>query len=79
MKSGGTCLTRQELIRTIADLKFVIQEIYWMARRYASGRQTYAPSMYNDAIRLALKHGVLLSEDMTEFPPTYYAHVPENE
>lgn len=26
-----------------------LNEIVWMARRYADGRQTYAPSMFNEA------------------------------
>lgn len=26
-----------------------IRDIIWMARRYADGRSTYAPSMFNDA------------------------------
>ena len=35
----------------------VIQDIYWMARRYADGRQTYAVSMYNDALIEAMTEG----------------------
>ena len=27
----------------------LIADIVWMARRYADGRMTYAPSMFNDA------------------------------
>lgn len=30
--------------------KHIINEIWWMARRYADGRSTYAPGMYNRAI-----------------------------
>lgn len=29
-----------------------IKNILWMARRYADGRQTYAPVMFNDAYDL---------------------------
>lgn len=33
--------------------EWVIQEIQWMARRYAHGRSTYAVSQYNEAIEFA--------------------------
>ena len=36
--------------------------IYWMARRYADMRSTYAPSSYNDAARNAVSLGVKLPE-----------------
>ncbi len=54
-------------------LESVVRDIYWMARRYADGRQTYAPSMYNDAINRALTLGITLSVDSTTSPPSFYA------
>lgn len=30
-------------------IKEAIKDILWMARRYANGRKTYAPGMFNDA------------------------------
>jgi hypothetical protein len=30
-------------------IKQAVKDIIWMARRYADGRRTYAPSMFNDA------------------------------
>lgn len=33
----------------IEEVKKAIRDIVWMARRYADGRRTYAPSMFNDA------------------------------
>lgn len=35
-------MKNEKLIKAIAD-------IIWMARRYADGRQTYAPGLWNDA------------------------------
>ena len=35
------------------ELESIIQDIWWMARRYADGRKSYAVSMYNEAIRRA--------------------------
>lgn len=35
-------------------MSFFIKETHWMARRYADGRCTYAPGMFNDAL-LGLK------------------------
>jgi hypothetical protein len=34
-----------------------------MARRYANGRMTYAPGMYNDAARIAIDLGVISVSD----------------
>lgn len=31
------------------EVKKAIKDIFWMARRYANGRHTYAPSMFNNA------------------------------
>lgn len=35
-----------------ANAAQAIQEIIWMARRYADGRKTYAPSMFNNAQKI---------------------------
>ena len=42
----------------IQALKTIIAEIHWMARRYADGRSTYAPSLLNQRTREALMLGV---------------------
>jgi hypothetical protein len=41
----------------------IIKQTMWMARRYADGRMTYAPGMYNDAAELAVELGVLSVND----------------
>jgi hypothetical protein len=46
-----------------AVYKHVIQEIWWMARRYAHGRMTYAVEEFNSAIRLAQKKGMEFRPD----------------
>lgn len=33
-------------------LEKAVKEIVWMARRYADGRKTYAPEMFNDAYKV---------------------------
>ena len=45
------------------QLETIILDMWWMARRYADGRMSYAPSMYNDAIDLAVKLGVPIKDD----------------
>lgn len=45
------------------QLESIILDIAWMSRRYADGRQTYAVSMYNDAIELAVKLGLPINPD----------------
>jgi hypothetical protein len=44
-------------VRILAE---VIQDIHWMARRYADGRSTFAPSTFNYAIGRAMAVGVEL-------------------
>ena len=56
------------------QLESVIHDIWWMARRYATGRYTYAPSMFNDAINQAITLGVDLGHpDTVEEPSTFHA------
>lgn len=45
------------------QLEGIIQEIWWMSRRYAHGRSTYAVESYNEAIRLAQKLGMIFEPD----------------
>lgn len=40
------------------NLRQVIIDIWWMARRYADGRASYATSMYNSAMKRAIENGV---------------------
>jgi epoxyqueuosine reductase QueG len=54
-------------------LRLIVTELQWMARRYATGRRTYAPSSYNAAIRRAVSLGMTFREDTTEHPPTIWA------
>jgi hypothetical protein len=53
-------MTENEMLRSI------IKETLWMARRYASGRQTYAPAMYNEAAKKAVELGVITAKDFGE-------------
>lgn len=34
----------------------IIEDTFWMARRYADGRNTYAPHMVRDAYKILKKH-----------------------
>jgi hypothetical protein len=54
-------------------LEHIIKEIYWMARRYADGRTSYAPHMYNDAMWSAVVLGLDLKTDPITSPPTIWA------
>jgi hypothetical protein len=38
--------------------KNVIREISWQAQRYANGRSTYAPCMFNSAIKMLDENGL---------------------
>lgn len=41
------------------EARQIVRDIHWMARRYANGRLSYAPGMFNDAIRKAVEGGWL--------------------
>src|SRR5215217_5979503 len=41
------------------EARQIVRDIHWMARRYADGRLTYAPGMFNDAITKAIDAGWL--------------------
>ena len=45
------------------QLESIIRDTLWMARRYADGRSTYAPDMYNRAADLAIQLGVVWKPD----------------
>lgn len=46
-----------------SELEHIIQDIWWMAKRYADGRTSYAPETFNEAIRTALALGVKIVPD----------------
>lgn len=45
------------------QLESIIRDIMWMARRYADGRSTYAPNMFNRAMDLCIDLGVNVKPD----------------
>lgn len=47
-----------ELISQIKAMRSFIKDTHWMARRYADGRSTYAPSMFNEALLWLKKAGL---------------------
>ena len=67
MKAGELARLREEN----QQLRRIINEIHWMARRYATGRKTYAPSMYNDAIRAAIDLGCDIKPDPADNDKIY--------
>ena len=40
------------------QLEYIVSETLWMARRYANGRSTFAPSTVNECIDLVISLGV---------------------
>ena len=73
MKKGELAQLREENRR----LRGIISDIYWMARRYATGRKTYAPSMYNDAIRAAIDLGCDIKPDPADNDKVYADYGPD--
>ena len=62
MKAGELARLREEN----QQLRRIINEIHWMARRYATGRKSYAPSMFNDAIKIAIDLGCDIGPDVAD-------------
>jgi len=48
-----------------AALTQVVQDTFWMARRYAHGRNTYAPSIVRDAFWTLKANGIDIPPDQT--------------
>ena len=49
----------------IKDLRSIIRDTLWMARRYADGRQSYSVDMVNNSIDLAESLGIKINDDHT--------------
>jgi len=60
-------MTKSERIQILEQ---VIQDTFWMARRYAHGRHTYAPGMVRDAYNDLKKLGIKIQHDTTIKEPT---------
>jgi hypothetical protein len=46
------------------QLRGIIQDIFWMARRYAHGRHTYAPQSIRDTYLTLKKLGIKVKHDI---------------
>ncbi len=44
-----TMSTERRSMKNKQEVKQAVRDILWMARRYADGRKTYAPHLFNDA------------------------------
>ena len=73
MKAGELARLRDEN----QQLRRVIYEIHWMARRYATGRSSYAPSMFNDAIKIAIDLGCDIKPDPADSDKIYADYGPD--
>jgi hypothetical protein len=47
----------------LANLEYIVRETLWMARRYAHGRSTFAPTTVNECVDLAIKIGIKVEVD----------------
>lgn len=57
--------TRPELEHENEVLRNVIGNTFWMARRYANGRKTYAPDTVNQCLRDLETIDVIIKPDQT--------------
>ena len=73
MKAGELARLREEN----QQLRRIINEIHWMARRYATGRRSYAPSMFNDAIKIAIDLGCDIKPDPADGDKIYADYGPD--
>lgn len=69
--------SKREFERENETLRRIIKETFWMARRYAHGRCTYAPSMVRECyVLLKTKFPDLLPKKDTTILPTDYEQDP---
>ena len=61
--------TKKQLEIENKALREIITDIFWMARRYAHGRHTCAPSIIRDAYHAVKKMGIVIQHDITLRPP----------
>ena len=62
-------LGSKEAQERIEKLEFVIQHTFWMARRYAHGRSTYAPSLVRECYQVLKQLGIKINHDVCIEPP----------
>lgn len=46
---------------TLTNLKAIVIDLHWMARRYVDGRQSYATSTFNEHTRALIAMGLKLN------------------
>jgi len=63
VESAGAPAEAMTLGHRVQRLEAVIAQTFWMARRYANGRQSVAPSIVNDAYIELQKLGVDIHSD----------------
>jgi hypothetical protein len=70
-------------------LEHVIKDIWWLSRRYATGRQNYAVKMFNDAMKTMQSLGIHVEPDPIDdtiwaedghfgYPPEYSGGRPQD-
>jgi len=57
------CAELEKFEKRCSQLENIIQDIQFMARRYAHGRMSMAVSTYNEAIKLAMDLGMEFKPD----------------
>ena len=56
-------MSESDLKNRCDELEKIIKDIWWMARRYAHGRQSFAVDNYNRAIHKAVELGIDIRPD----------------
>jgi len=56
-------MLKKELEDRCKKLESIIKDTWWMARRYAHGRQSYSVGQFNDALKLAQELGMTFTPD----------------
>ena len=62
-------MKKKEKTREII-LEKIIQDTFWMARRYAHGRHTYSPTVVREAFKQLKDLGIKIPKDITIDTPT---------
>jgi hypothetical protein len=65
IRTASEITHNKDLQDQLTILRAVVADTFWMARRYANQRQTYAPDMVNQALEKLERIGVEIADDDT--------------
>lgn len=63
--------TTKDQLSEVTVRVYDLLQLVWMARRYAHGRNTYAPDLFNEVYDRTVKANNLVDQDDSKAVPTF--------